>query len=98
MVAAGGTFISELLQIAGFQNVFSDLARYPEVNAAQLQAANPTHIFLSSEPYPFKEKHLTELQVLCPAARVQLVDGELFSWYGSRLRHSAAYLATLRTD
>ena len=98
MVAAGGTFINELLQIAGFQNVFSNLSRYPEVSAAQLQAANPDCIFLSSEPYPFKEKHLAELREFCPAARVQLVDGELFSWYGSRLRHSAAYFSTLRKD
>jgi ABC-type Fe3+-hydroxamate transport system substrate-binding protein len=95
MVAASGTFIHEILQIAGFRNVFGDLNRYPEVSAAQLQTANPDCIFLSSEPYPFKEKHLAELRTFCPNSRIQLVDGEIFSWYGSRLRHSAAYFESL---
>ncbi|TAF96420.1 MAG: hypothetical protein EAZ46_04950 [Runella sp.] len=70
-------------------------SRYPEVSAAQLQTANPDCIFLSSEPYPFKEKHLAELRTFCPNSRIQLADGELFSWYGSRLRHSAAYFKSL---
>ncbi|NML64075.1 ABC transporter substrate-binding protein [Hymenobacter sp. RP-2-7] len=95
MVAAGGTFIDDMLRRAGFANVFGALGRYPEVSPEQLQAAAPTRIFLSSEPYPFKEKHLAEFQAICPAARVQVVDGELFSWYGSRLLQSAAYFSKL---
>lgn len=96
MVAAGGTFINDLLQRAGFQNVFGDLSRYPEITAEQLQAAAPQQILLSSEPYPFTEKHLAEFQKLCPEAHIRIVDGELFSWYGSRLQHTAAYFQTLR--
>jgi ABC-type Fe3+-hydroxamate transport system substrate-binding protein len=96
MVAASGTFIDDMLQRAGFHNVFAHLGRYPEVTPAQLAQAAPERIFLSSEPYPFQEKHLAEFQAICPAATVQLVDGELFSWYGSRLRLSAAYFQQLR--
>ena len=95
MVAASGTFIDDMLSRAGFRNVFAGLGRYPEITSAQLRAAAPARIFLSSEPYPFGEKHLAELREICPAAQIQLVDGELFSWYGSRLRRSAAYFETL---
>lgn len=95
MVAATGTFIDDLLARAGFRNVFGHLGRYPDITPEQLQAAAPRQILLSSEPYPFAEKHLAEFQQLCPAARLRIVDGELFSWYGSRLRLSAAYLNAL---
>jgi ABC-type Fe3+-hydroxamate transport system substrate-binding protein len=95
MAAAAGTFIDDLLRRAGFRNVFADQRRYPEITAEQLAAAAPQRILLSSEPYPFAAKHLQEFQEICPGAQVQLVDGELFSWYGSRLRHSAAYLQQL---
>lgn len=95
MVAAGDTFINDMLRRAGFTNVFEMLGRYPEVSAEQLRAAAPARILLSSEPYPFAEKHLAEFQAICPAAQVQVVNGELFSWYGSRLRHTAAYLGEL---
>lgn len=96
MVAASGTFIDDMLRRAGFRNAFAGLGRYPEVTPEQLAAAAPAHIFLSSEPYPFSEKHVAEFQEICPAAKIQVVDGELFSWYGSRLRLSAAYFQELR--
>lgn len=97
MVAASGTFIDDMLRRAGFRNAFAGLGRYPETTAEQLASLAPEHIFLSSEPYPFGEKHLAEFQAICPAAKIQVVDGELFSWYGSRLRLSAAYFQQLRT-
>lgn len=96
MVAGAGTFINDMLRRAGFINAFEHLGRYPEITAEALVAAAPARILLSSEPYPFRDKHLAELQALCPNAQVQLVDGELFSWYGSRLRLSAAYFEQLR--
>ncbi|MDJ0365431.1 helical backbone metal receptor [Hymenobacter sp. H14-R3] len=97
MVAASGTFIDDMLGRAGFRNVFAGLGRYPEITAEQLRAAAPARILLSSEPYPFGAKHVAEFQEICPAAEIQIVDGELFSWYGSRLRLSAAYFQTLKT-
>ena len=96
MVAANGTFIHEMLGKAGFLNVFEGLTRYPEISEADLKQTAPELIFLSSEPYSFREKHLLEFQEICPSAHIMLVDGELFSWYGSRLLKSVAYFNELR--
>ncbi|KUG09608.1 ABC transporter substrate-binding protein [Solirubrum puertoriconensis] len=98
MVAAAGTFIDDMLPRAGFRNVFSALGRYPEVSAEQLATAAPQVILLSSEPYPFQEKHVEEFRAICPNAQVLVVDGELFSWYGSRLRHTTAYFEQLQNE
>ncbi|GAA4454436.1 helical backbone metal receptor [Nibrella saemangeumensis] len=95
MGAAADTFIHSMLLAAGFQNVFAHRSRYPEITEQDLQASQPELILLSSEPYPFRKKHIAELQQWCPSARVMLVDGELFSWYGSRLLRSAAYFREL---
>lgn len=95
MVAAGNTFIHEMLKHAGFCNVFSGHQRYPEISPADLQLLSPDLIFLSSEPYPFGEKHIEYFSHLCPSARTVVVDGELFSWYGSRLLKSTEYFKQL---
>lgn len=95
MVAANQTFIDSMLTAAGFANAFGHRSRYPVVSPGDLQTADPDVIMLSSEPYPFREKHLEELSEICPRARLMLVNGELFSWYGSRLLHSAEYFRTL---
>lgn len=96
MVAANHTFINHLLQKLNFNNVFANsLERYPQITNEDLVTANPHFIFLSSEPYPFKDKHIAELQQLLPKAKILLVDGEMFSWYGSRLQHSATYFKQL---
>ncbi len=95
MVAGSQTFIDALLKHCGLTNVFGHLPRYPAVNETQLREARPDCLLLSSEPYPFGEKHREELQHLCPGSKVLLVDGEMFSWYGSRLVQSPAYLTSL---
>jgi hypothetical protein len=69
--------------------------RYPQISKEQLAEAKPQHILLSSEPYPFKDKHLQQFREICPEATVNLIDGEMFSWYGSRLLHSPAYFQRL---
>lgn len=97
MAAATGTFINDMLRRVGFANAFAGLSRYPEISAEQLATAAPQRIFLSSEPYPFAAKHIAEFQAICPAAKIEIVDGELFSWYGSRLQQSAAYFSQLRS-
>lgn len=94
MVAGRGTFIDVMLNKCGFVNAFST-GRYPEVNSEEIIAAKPDIILLSSEPYPFKEKHVWEFESLLPHARVRLVDGEMFSWYGSRLLHAPVYFEAL---
>lgn len=96
MVAGGDTFINAMLTIAGFKNVFAGRDRYPTVSQEALEAAQPDCLLLSSEPFPFREKHLTELAQVCPTAVIRLVDGEAFSWYGSRLLTAPTYFRTLR--
>ena len=61
----------------------------------ELKKKNLDFIFLSSEPYPFKEKHIQELQLYLPSTRIILVDGEMFSWYGSRLLYAFDYFEEL---
>lgn len=95
MSAGRDTFIHDLLQRAGLRNACKDLTRYPVLSQEEIIARAPSLVLLSSEPYPFKEQHVKELNAWLPAAKILLVDGELFSWYGSRLLHSAAYLRQL---
>jgi ABC-type Fe3+-hydroxamate transport system substrate-binding protein len=85
MVAASDTFINAMLQELGYENAAKHLSRYPTISEQDVAELKPDHIFLSSEPFPFKEKHIGFFKNLVPQARVRLVDGELFSWYGSRL-------------
>lgn len=92
MAAGSNTFIDDMLTRCGLTNVFAgNHSRYPDISAEQLAKANPEVIFLSSEPYPFKEKHIEEFQSICPSAKIMIVDGEMFSWYGSRLLKAAPY-------
>lgn len=95
MIAGGDTFISNMLQYCGLTNAFSHLTRYPEITISQLQNINPQLIFLSSEPYPFSQKHLDELQQQLPHSKILLVNGEFFSWYGSRLLKAPGYFKEL---
>ncbi|GEP98323.1 ABC transporter substrate-binding protein [Chitinophaga cymbidii] len=95
MIAGGDTFIHEMMHACGFRNVFEDLPRYPSISLAQLAASGCRLVLLSSEPYPFKEKHVAEVREYLPDAEIRLVDGEMFSWYGSRLLHAPAYFQEL---
>lgn len=93
---AADTFIDDMLRRAGFENVFRHKSRYPEISLAELSGAGPETILLSSEPYPFREEHREELRHACPLSTLKFVDGQLFSWYGSRLLLSAGYFRELR--
>lgn len=94
MVAGNNNFINELLKLNRFENVFQNLDRYPEIDISSLQNLNLDLILLSSEPFPFKEKHIKELQEYTNA-KIILVDGEYFSWYGSRLIKAFEYFKKL---
>ncbi|HEX7413075.1 MAG TPA: helical backbone metal receptor [Bacteroidia bacterium] len=96
MVVGSGNFIAYMLSVCGLKNVFANhKGRYPEVSIEELQKENPDVVFLSSEPYPFKEKHIKELQTHLPNTQLLLVDGEMFSWYGSRLLYAFDYFERL---
>jgi len=94
MTVGRDTFINNMLLKCGFTNVIEEL-RYPILEEKELKTINPRCIFLSSEPYPFKEKDMDELKKMFPTSIVILVDGELFSWYGSRLKHAPKYFIDL---
>jgi ABC-type Fe3+-hydroxamate transport system substrate-binding protein len=95
MMAAGkNTFIDSMLSLVSFENLVKTF-RYPEISEDVLTSLSPDFVLLSSEPFPFKEKHVLKIQKLLPNAKVKLVDGELFSWYGSRLVQAAAYFKRL---
>jgi ABC-type Fe3+-hydroxamate transport system substrate-binding protein len=96
MLAAKNTFIDHMLEYSGFKNAVAEKERYPVFSEQELRELNPEYCFLSSEPYPFKEKHIHELREILPASRIVLVDGEMFSWYGSRLLKFAGYLPELK--
>ncbi|RFS19533.1 cobalamin-binding protein [Chitinophaga silvatica] len=95
MVAGGDTFINYMLEKCGISNLFKNLARYPEISLEELKKVPDQWILLSSEPYPFKEKHVLALQEMLPEANIKLVDGEMFSWYGSRLLYAPEYFNKL---
>jgi len=93
MLAGKNTFIDSMLQQCGLTNLAGN-ERYPEATGKE----NPDFIFLSSEPFPFGEKHISEFQQLYPKSKVVLVDGEFFSWYGSKLKDAPNYFNQILTQ
>jgi len=96
MAAGGHTFINDMMQYCGLQNIFSLRDRYPQITSRDL--AGCELILLSSEPYPFKEKHSREIESQLPGVKIALVDGEMFSWYGSRLLKASSYFEELHLE
>jgi ABC-type Fe3+-hydroxamate transport system substrate-binding protein len=96
LVAGKNTFIDSMLAAAGFENLMSR-DRYPQIDEKELIELSPDFLLLSSEPFPFKQKHELAFQRLLPNTQTLRVDGELFSWYGSRLLQSAHYFQRLGT-
>jgi ABC-type Fe3+-hydroxamate transport system substrate-binding protein len=91
MVAGSDTFINDMMTYCGFENIFARQKRYPEITLNEVVENDCELIVLSSEPYPFKYKHKDELQKKFPQIKIMLADGEMFSWYGSRLLESVHY-------
>lgn len=96
MLAANNTYINFILNYLGLKNVVQSINRYPEVTIEALKKLNPQICFLSSEPFPFKQKHILELQKHLPNSKIIIVDGEVFSWYGNRMMELAGYIKTLQ--
>jgi len=95
MTIGADTFIHDIITRCGLTNLFTSSKRYPETTIEALQSLSPELLLLSSEPYPFADKHIEALQNVLPDTRIELVDGEMFSWYGSRLMQAPAYLCGL---
>ena len=99
MMAVGGqTFISDCMEKAGFCNALAHLKRYPEIEIDDIQALEPDFLFLSTEPFPFKKNHVEDFRRQFMHTKVVLVDGEMFSWYGSRMLKASTYLKKLREE
>jgi ABC-type Fe3+-hydroxamate transport system substrate-binding protein len=96
MTVGRDTYIHDVMKHWGLTNVFGGWMRYPKITFYDIARQHPDLILLSSEPYPFKEKHLSEFETAFPQARVLLVEGEWFSWYGSHMLHSFSRLNVWR--
>jgi ABC-type Fe3+-hydroxamate transport system substrate-binding protein len=95
MTVGGDTFIHNMMEHAGFSNVFAQETRYPELAIDAIRQSKCDVLLLSSEPYPFKQTHLDELKHQLPGTKVWLVNGEMFSWYGSLLMEAPHYFKEL---
>ncbi|QNA42794.1 ABC transporter substrate-binding protein [Lacibacter sediminis] len=103
MTVGGDTFISHMMELAGFENVFVTEQRYPVLTIEELMKRDVEAVLFSSEPFPFKQKHLDAFKQTwlrqssigqLPVCKI--VDGELFSWYGSRTLYATDYFIKLR--
>jgi iron complex transport system substrate-binding protein len=100
MVAGGDTFINELLKLNKFENIYDNHpkyeGRYPEIIIQKMRIqGDPDLVLLSSEPFPFKDEHAFELGRFTHHAKTVFVDGEMFSWYGSRILKAFEYFKKL---
>jgi ABC-type Fe3+-hydroxamate transport system substrate-binding protein len=95
MTVGGDTFIHAMLEKAGLINVFGNESRYPCITIEEIKAAKPAVVLLSSEPFPFTQKHADEFAKYLPGSKVLVADGEMFGWYGSRLLRSCHYFKEL---
>ena len=96
MLAASNTFIDFVLNYIGLNNSLSGFKRYPELIESALKELKIDYCFLSSEPFPFNENHVKDFKNMLPHAKIFVVDGEVFSWYGSRLLHLNVYIKDLK--
>lgn len=96
MTIGSDTFIHKILTEIGFENIFKDKTRYPEIQMEDLADADV--IMLSSEPFPFKEKHIEEMKAFYPDKKIMIVDGEAFSWYGTHIAKCGDYFQELLAE
>lgn len=101
MSVARDTYISRMLAAVRWQTLPAvdggshGAARYPVVHGDEPWLALADRLLLSSEPYSFDADDAQAAQALCPQARLQVVDGELVSWYGPRAVAGLRYLREL---
>jgi len=96
MSVGNDTYIHSVMNHWKLDNVYANKKRYPKTSLHELSLKKPDLILLSSEPYPFKEKHIKEVGDACPGSNVVLANGEWFSWYGSRMLKTFRHLNVFR--
>ena len=96
MVAANDTYINEMLQLNRFENIYEHMSRYPKVEINRIRhEGDPDVVFLSSEPFPFKDEHAIEIATYTNRSVTVFSDGEMFSWFGSRMLLAFDYFKEL---
>jgi ABC-type Fe3+-hydroxamate transport system substrate-binding protein len=96
MVAGNETYINQMLQLNKFENIYQNMSRYPKVEINKIRHdGDPEIIILSSEPFPFKDEHAMEIASYTNRSITIFADGEMFSWYGSRLLLAFDYFKAL---
>ena len=96
MSIAPDTYIADALARAGLRALqHAGGARYPEVALGEKLLDEVDLVLFSTEPFPFKAKHLVAFRAAFPAhrAKAHLIDAEMVSWYGSRAVPGLRYLA-----
>jgi hypothetical protein len=96
MTVSADTYIANMLALLGWKTVPRESnQRYPTLSAGALGGLQADLCLLSSEPYPFRDKHMSEVRhLLGGSTPVHLIDGEMVSWYGSRAIKGLRYLAS----
>ena len=86
------TYIANMMAEIGWRipRLDSD-ARYPRFEWNQQLLRQIDGVLLSTEPYRFTEQHADALERQL-GKPVQLIDGEMMSWYGSRSLAGLRYL------
>ncbi|MGY5351857.1 ABC transporter substrate-binding protein [Wenyingzhuangia sp. IMCC45533] len=97
MVAANNTYINSMLSLCKFDNIYQNLEQYPEINPQRIRHdGDPEVLLFSSEPFPFKDQHAFEISEYTNRSSAVFVDGEMFSWFGSRILKAFDYFKILR--
>ena len=97
MAAGSDNYIDEMMKLNHFMNIYENKSRYPEIDITKMRdEGDPELVLLSSEPYPFKEEDAFEIGRFTHHAKTVFVDGEMFSWYGSRMMKALAYFKNLQ--
>ncbi|PTQ96426.1 substrate-binding family protein [Paraburkholderia sp. GV068] len=104
MTVARDTYISAMLRVVNWQTLpevqggATGVGRYPSFGfddaERALWLASVDRILLSSEPYRFTQAHCDALKSdpRMAGKRIELIDGEMVSWYGVRAIDGIAYL------
>ncbi|CAG2138054.1 Vitamin B12-binding protein [Cupriavidus yeoncheonensis] len=110
MTVSRDTYISRMLALVNWQTWPEDVPqacadgdcsrpntageRYPSFRWSDALVRGLDEVLLSTEPYRFTDEHADALERQL-GKPVQLVDGEMLSWYGSRAIEGVRYLAAL---
>jgi len=96
MVVGNDTFINEMLKLNKFENIYNDMSRYPKVEINKIRHdGDPDVVFLSSEPFKFTDDHAFEIATFTNRSITVFADGEMFSWFGSRMLLAFDYFKEL---